>query len=74
MTETAQKMKLEFITSNLGQTHEVIIENLKNGYYMAHTKNYILCYISSDKILKHNSKILVKLTQVFEDGCKAEIV
>lgn len=74
MTETAQKMKLEFINKNLGQTHEVIIENLKNGYYMAHTKNYILCYISSDKELKHNSKINVKLTEVFEDGCKAEIV
>ena len=74
MTETAQKMKLEFINKNLGQTHEVIIENLKNGFYMAHTKNYILCYITSDKELKHNSKVFVKLTKAYEDGCKAEIV
>ena len=74
MTETAQKMKLEFIKKNLGQKHEVIIENLKNGYYMAHTKNYILCYITSREELKHNSKVFVKLTEVFEDGCKAEIV
>ncbi len=74
MTETARQMKLDFINKNLGMTHEVIIENFKNGYYMAHTKNYILCYIVSKDKLEHNSKLFVKLTQVFEDGCKAEIV
>ena len=74
MTETANKMKLEFINRNIGSIHEVIIENLKNGYYMAHTKNYILCYINSDIELEHNSKLFVRLTEVFEDGCKAEIV
>ena len=74
MTETAQAMKFEFINKNLGGVHEVIIENLKNGYYMAHTKNYILCYINSEIELKHNSKVFVKLTQAFEAGCKAEIV
>lgn len=74
MTETAKLMKDEFIKKNLGQVHEVIIENNKNGYYLAHTKNYILCYINSDTKLKHNTKIFVKLTEAFEDGAKAEIV
>ena len=74
MTETAKQMKLDFINKNLGLVHEVIIENLKNGYYMAHTKNYILCYINSELELNHNSKLYVKLTEAFEDGCKAEIV
>lgn len=74
MSELEQSMKLEFINKNLGLTHEVIIENNKNGYYLAHTKNYILCYVESDKPIEHNKKVFVKLTQAFEDGAKAEIV
>ncbi len=74
MTEQAQKMKQEFINHNLGLIHEVIIENNKNGYYLAHTKNYILCYIKSDTELRTNSKIFVKLSKVYEDGAIAEIV
>ncbi len=74
MTELALKMKNEFINKNLGLIHEVIIENSKNGYYLAHTKNYILCYIKSDTAIEHNKKVFVKLTEVFEDGAKAEIV
>lgn len=74
MTELALKMKSDFINRNIGSVQEVIIENLKNGYYMAHTKNYILCYIKSNEVLSHNSKIFVKLTAPFEDGCLAEMV
>lgn len=74
MTETAFFMKEEFIKKNLGLTHEVIIENNKNGHYLAHTKNYILCYIDSKEPLEHNSKAFVKLTELFEDGAKAKIV
>lgn len=74
ITTQASQMKQEFINKNLGLIHEVIIENNKNGYYMAHTKNYILCYINSDKKLEHNQKVFVKLSSIFEDGAKAEIV
>ena len=74
MTETATKMKAEFINKNLGLVHEVIVENNKNGFYLAHTKNYILCYISSSEKIEHNKKLFVKLTEAFEDGAKAEIV
>lgn len=74
MTETAFFMKQEFIKKNLGLVHEVIIENNKNGYYLAHTKNYILCYISSNSPLEHNTKLFVKITEPFEDGAKAEII
>ena len=74
MTELAKNNKQTFITNNIGKTHEVIIENQKNGYYLAHTKNYILCYIKSDKILLSNEKVLVKIKSVYEDGAIAELV
>ena len=74
MTTQAKQMQLEFITKNCGLTHEVIIENQKNGYYLAHTKNFILCYISSNKPLEPNTTVFVNLKKPFEDGALAEIV
>ena len=74
MTRQASFMKQDFINKNLGLVHEVIIENSKNGFYLAHTKNYILCYIETDEKLTHNQKIFVKLTEPYIDGAKAEIV
>lgn len=74
MTTQAKQMQLDFINKNIGSIHEVIIENQKNGYYLAHTKNFILCYIESKEALEPNTCVKVKLTQAFEDGAKAEIV
>ena len=74
MIAQADEMKNAFILKNKNSLHEVIIENNKNGYYMAHTKNFILCYISSDKVLEPNTLCTIKITETFEDGAKAEIV
>ena len=74
MTAQAKEMQLEFINKNCGLTHEVIIENQKNGYYLAHTKNFILCYIESKDTLEPNTCVKVVLKEAFEDGAKAEIV
>lgn len=73
VTSVANEMKLEFQKKNIGTVHEIIIENNKDGYYLAHTKNFILCYISSQKPLKSNSKQNVKLIAPFKDGMFAEI-
>ena len=74
MSAQAEKMKQAFILKNAGTLHEVIIENQKNGFYMAHTKNFILCYIKSDTALEPNAVCTVKIAEPFEDGAKAEIV
>ena len=55
MTKIALFNKMNYIQNNLGTTHQVVIENMKNGYYLGHTKNYILCYIKSDIPLKSNT-------------------
>lgn len=74
MTTLADSMKRAFINKNIGKIYNVVIENQKNGYYMAHTKNFILCYIKSDFNLKPNTSLNVKLVELFEDGAIAEIV
>ncbi|MBQ8451543.1 MAG: tRNA (N(6)-L-threonylcarbamoyladenosine(37)-C(2))-methylthiotransferase MtaB [Clostridia bacterium] len=74
MTELATQNRNEFITKNIGKIHEVIIENEKNGYYLAHTKNFILCYIPSNEKLKSNEIKQVLIKEIYNDGALAEIV
>lgn len=74
MTTQAEEMKLEFIKKNIGLTHEVIVENEKQGYFLAHTKNFILCYINTENALKPNTKLFVKIVKPYGDGAIAEIV
>lgn len=74
MTELAEKNKRKFIEKNIGKTHEVIIENEKDGYNLAHTKNFILCYIKPKRPLESNMVVNVKITGVYNDGAMAELV
>lgn len=74
VSEVARQMKADFISKNIGLTHEVIIENQKEGYYLAHTKNFILCYIKSKTELLSNQKFNVRLVKSFADGAIAEII
>ena len=74
MTESALFMKNEFIKNNINKTHEVIIENQKDGYYLAHTKNFILCYIASNEPLEPNSYANVIIKESFKDGALADLV
>jgi len=74
MTTQALEMKNDFIKKNIGQTFEVIIENQKDGYYLAHTKNFILCYIKSKEPLASNSVKMVRIIKPLNDGAEAEII
>lgn len=74
MTIQALKMREEFINKNIGNEFEVIIENQKDGYYLAHTTNFILCYIKSDKELISNSKLKIKIKGPLNEGALAEII
>lgn len=71
--EVAKAMKQEFIQKNLGQTFEVIVENKKGEYYLAHTKNFILCYIDSKDRLEPNTTLSVTLLEAYSDGAIAKI-
>lgn len=77
--ERAQKLaqlnqinKQNYIDKNIGSVYNVIVENKKGDYYIAHTPNYITCYITG----KHNSNdmLTVKLVKTYLDGALAEII
>ena len=74
MTELAEENKRKFIEKNIGNTFEVIIENEKDEYNLAHTKNFILCYIKPKRPLESNMVVNVKITGVYNDGATAELV
>ncbi len=74
MTEQALKMRTEFIKKNKGKTFEVIIENQKEGFVMAHTKNFILCYIQTDEALLPNEVKKIKIIKPFKEGAIAKII
>ena len=43
VSEVARQMKADFISKNIGLTHEVIIENQKEGYYLCAHKKTLFC-------------------------------
>lgn len=74
MSALAEEMKEAYLTANLGKTFEVIIENKKDGMFLAHTKNYILCYIDTKLALHSNEKYMVRLVSIYKNGVLSEIV
>ncbi len=56
LLETWEKMRNEFITSQTGNTFEVLIENIKDGQFKWWTENYIECTNDNFEILSGERK------------------
>ena len=56
LLELSNKYELMYNEENVGKEHEILIEEEKDGYYVGHTKNYILakCEIENTKQEKIN--------------------
>lgn len=61
----------KFLEDNIGKTHKVLVEQVKDGYSVGYTENYVYTYI--DKVLE-NGIYEVVLTEKFKDGCKANLI
>ncbi len=62
----------KYLTSMLGQTFTVITEDQESAYIVGYTENYIKVYLPSDT--PQNEPLSVKLTELFLDGMKGEIL
>jgi threonylcarbamoyladenosine tRNA methylthiotransferase MtaB len=58
----------EFLQENVGKFHKVLVEEIKDGYSVGYTENYLYVYIGESL---PNGIYEVEVTEAFKDGCKA---
>lgn len=74
MAETAQKIRNDFLKTQIGRIEPVLIETRnKNGMYEGYTKNYTLVYVDTDENSVGNI-VDVKITESCGDFCKGILI
>ena len=66
-----KKLKTEFIQNC--KTEEVLIEEKVDKFYVGHSKNYVKCFIESEKDIA-GEVVKVEIVEPFEDGAKAILI
>lgn len=66
-------LKSDFIAYNRNNTLEVLVEEKTADQWVGYSKNYIRCYISSNKDLT-NKVVKVKVIKPYKDGAIAELI
>ena len=67
LKQLSDKFYSGFLTENIGRTHKVLVEEIKDGYSVGYTENYIYTYIDQ----KLDSGIYeVRTTEIYKDGMK----
>ena len=74
LEKAAGETAREFMEANFGVTHTVLAEEIQDGYMTGYTGNYIKVYIDEDASPEAGTFCEVQLTELFRDGCKAELV
>lgn len=69
----AEKMKLSFLNSRIGKTESVLFEEISDGYWVGHAKNFVRVYVKSASDLK-NLVFDVSITSCYRDGVLGEII
>ena len=68
----AQEMSLSYRNALIGQTLEVLFEEADGEFYAGHAPNYVKVYAPGREL--HNELLPVRITEVYLDGVKGEIV
>ena len=71
LEEVNKKLKNDFIASC--DSGEVLVEEKEGKFFVGHTKNYIKCFIESEKELT-GKVVKVKIEKPFEDGALASLM
>ena len=75
LEEAAEEVARRFRTANTGIVHTVLAEEIQDGYMTGYTGNYIKTYIEDpDGTLEPGTFYKVRLTELYKDGCKGEII
>ena len=70
LTELRDKMMINFIEQNAGQTLNCLVEAKKpeERFYQGHTENFIKCYLPATSLIKPNTIVKVKIEKFYKDG------
>jgi len=74
LSELAKELKDKYIKSNLNKKEEVLVEEIKNGFFVGFTKNYLKTYIVPNEKIKPNEIYKVKIKAPYLDGVIGELV
>ena len=75
LEETAEEVARRFRTANTGIEHTILAEEIQDGYMTGYTGNYIKTYIEDPEgSLEPGAFYRVRLTELYKDGCKGEII
>lgn len=74
LEEQADEISKEFFQQNLNREDRVLVERHENGMATGYTGNYIKVYIpDEEETLDAGGFVSVRLIELYEDGCLAEI-
>lgn len=71
LKQLSDKFYNKFLTENIGKIHKVLVEEVKDGYSVGYTENYIYTYIE-EKL--PNGIYEVVAESVFKDGIKVKLI
>ena len=66
LQELNREFKLKFFKNNMNTNHKVLIEEVKDGYSLGYTENYIYTYI--EKPLNVGDIVDIKLKTIYNQG------
>lgn len=70
----AKKMQREYEKSFINVNCIVITEQIKNGYYVSHSSNYLEVYLPVNESIKENMIVEVKITKLENDQLIGEVL
>ena len=68
----AEEMSREYHEKLMGTWQDVLFEEAEGDYFTGHAPNYIKVYVPVENL--HNEVRTVRLTEIYKDGMKGEIV
>ena len=68
----AREMQREFETGLIGSVQQVLFETEEDGLFSGHAPNYIKVYTPGENL--HNQILPVRITEIYQDGVKGELV
>ena len=75
LEKVSTEVAASFMKANAGITHTILAEEIQDGCMTGYTGNYIKAYLEDgNEQLEPGRFYNVRLTELYRDGCKAELV